>query len=407
MDYKWDIFIGYSGPDISDAQELYNLLNNRCRVFFAPECGERHKPFTDSIPEALNSSKIFIFLISSNNLGFLEDEIASAIDLYRKQGRPIFPVYLNGKPDRVVEMPFGLNRIPGYDEVIDGGITGIAEKILASLGDFGIQQPEKEIVPDLNPDWQTNSLQYKDRNLTAIELDRDVQWGNIVRSCKENMNTFFLIHGNSKQNLTLFLERIERFLSTETKLPHTVYRVPFKIEHSCPTCGAEWENHILHTLSSNSGEKTLVRHLYEKSYHKCLLLILGLQPLHDLKPLELQGIRDLITKSLPKILKKTKPRCAIRFLMAIDYDDQRDNTHKQIDDWGLEAEKKAEIQYVTIPEVTFPDWPEVETYLLNLRPRPDEITLNNIKKEFNTIKIDDKLTFQYLADRVIRYIGDI
>jgi hypothetical protein len=288
--------------------------------------------------------------------------------------------------------------------VVDGGITGISKKILDVLG---VQQPEKEIVHNPNPDCHTNSLQYYTRSITAIKLDRALQWDKIIRNCKESINTFFLLHGNSRQSLTLFLERIERFLSIEAKRPHTVYRVPFKIEHSEAKSGAEWENHILYTLSSNSEEGSLVEHLFQKSYDICLFLILGLQPLHDLKLIHLKGIKELITKSLPKILKETKPRNAIRFLMAIDYDDQGDNTHKQIKKWGLEVEKKTGIQYVTIPEVMFPIWQEVEDYLSDLRPPPDEITINNIKNEFEKIKKDDKVTFQFLADRLDRHTGDI
>jgi len=262
---------------------------------------------------------------------------------------------------------------------------------------------ERPIIPDNGHyfnDWEPT------RRLIAIKLDRASQWNKIIQSCTENMNTFFLLHGNSNQSLTLFIERIERFLMTEAKLPHTVYRVPFQIEHCSAISGAQWENHILHALSSKSEKGSVVHHLYQKSYHKCLLLILGLQPLHDLKKIHLKGIEELITESLPKILEKTKPRNAIRFLMAIDYDNHGDNTHKQIDDWGLKAEESKELQYVAIPEVKFPTWDEVKDYLLGLRPRPDEITVINIKKEFETIKKDDKLAFQILANALERHIGD-
>ena len=538
MNYKWDIFIGYPGPDITSAQELYELLSKRCLVFIDCECLALGASWMKSIPEALSSSRIYIFLISSYapKAYYLNEEIGIAIDQCREDKQKLLiPVYLNGKPDKRGDIPYGLWSIVGCDELTDGGISGISHKIIQGLDQLDIplpevsnEKPRKTIscsttdsfissrhqlaeflmknftipslilfieelpkgsdiiakLPDIENDKQefvfsvidtmihmdcldqaffdmltnrfklnskkinqlktyfiqdshkndsistttdknnpiclkneqestnehTNSLKhatFRSTLQTAINLDRTLQWMRVIQSCKEDMNTFFLLHGHSKQSLTLFLERIERFLTAEAKLPHTVYRVPFRIEHSRATSGAQWETHIRHALTSIQEKGTLAHHLYQKSQHQCLLLILGLRPLHDLDQLYLKGIEELITELLPKLLKKTRPLNAIRFLMAIDYDDQDDHTHQLIETWGLKAEETKELQYVALPEVKFPTWDEIKDYLLDLRPRPDKKNIQKVKKEFNEITTSDNLTFQYLADRLDRHIEDI
>ncbi len=535
MAYKWDIFIGYPGPDILIARQLYDLLKNRCRVFLDTECVLLGHSWMKIIQDALLASRISVFLISSSvpKAWYLNDEISLAIKLYREKKHLVIPVYLDGKPDQPEDSIYGLVNLAWCDALADGGVSGVSKKIIERLDELGIpavaskdsqvqnenmqqlasdhfimarnrlgsflqknfteqslknfveKEPDGKYIFDHIKGREYNKKEFveivvdlmirrscinqgffkrlsekfplclphikkvqqffiqekfhKDNNRdnkelkisevslpqtsegkifswekatirttlqTAIKLDRSSQWLKVVQTCKKDQNIFFLLHGHSRQSLGLFLDRIQHYLTVEARRPHIVCRVPFRIEHSRATSGAEWQNHISFALSK--GQKgTAIHHLYQASRHQSVLLILGLAPLHDLTGMQLEGIKELISITLPGLLEKTCALHPIRFLMAIDYDDPDDPTHKMIDEWGLEAEETNELTYVALQEVKFPTWDEVKDYLMELRPRPGNKLMEKIRKEFETMSSSEYATFQNLAERLDRHIGDI
>ncbi len=536
MTYKWDIFIGYPGPDILIARQLYDLLKNRCQVFLDCECILPGDSWMKMIQDALLASRISVFLISSSvpEAWYVNDEISLAVKLYREEKQRIIPVYLEGKPGRSEDFIYGLGTLACCDALADGGITGVSKRIIQILDKLGIQTIESnnsalqsenmalpgsdhfimirnqlgsflqknfteqslkdfiakepdgayifehikgreyskkefvEIVIDLmirrscinqdffkrlserfplclpdirkiqqyfvqekfhknmsnrenrQPETSGTSLLHTSDDKafslekatmrttlqTAIKLDRSSQWLKVVQACKKDQNIFFLLHGHSQQSLGLFLDRIQHYLSVEVQRPHIVHRVPFRIEFSRAASGADWQNHISYALSKGQ-EGTAVHHLYQASRHQSVLLIIGLAPLHDLSGVHLEGIKELISITLPGILGKTRALHPIRFLMAIDYDDPDDSAHMMIDEWGLEAEETSELIYVALQEVKFPTWDEVKDYLMELRPRPGNKLMTKIRKEFEAMSSSEYATFQNLAERLDRHIGDI
>lgn len=269
----------------------------------------------------------------------------------------------------------------------------------------GTEPPEPTALEDPTlATLPTRSSGMTARNVlgAALKLDRSPQWGRVIESCQREGNVIFLLYGHSRQGLGLFLDRLQYYLSEESRLPHRVFRVPFRLEHGSATSGAEWELHLAHALAPGEAG-TAADHLARAALHQGVLLILGTSPLHDLTTDHRHGLRDFLCESLPAILERARPASPVRFLLAVDYDREDDPLPDEIDRWALDAERSGVLDYVALQEVGFPSWEEVRAYLRNLRPRPDDATTQRIRVDFDTIVNSEVGTFQLLAERLDRH----
>jgi len=237
----------------------------------------------------------------------------------------------------------------------------------------------------------------------ALRLDRSTQWAKVLEACQRQRHAFFLLYGQSRQSLGLFLDRIHHYLTEESGRPHGVYRIPFRREHFFASSGAEWETHISYTLAPGQPG-TAATHIATAAQRQSLLLILGLRPLHRLTPEQENGLREFICENLPRMLESSLPANPVRTLIAVDFDEKADSLEPKIDRWALEVERRGVLDYCALSEVKFPTWEEVESYLRELRPRPTPEIISRIKDEFDDIISTEYTTFQQLAERLDRHL---
>jgi hypothetical protein len=255
---------------------------------------------------------------------------------------------------------------------------------------------------------------------TAHRLDRTTQWGQILDHCQRDEHSLFLLRGESRQGLGLFLERLNHYLAERVR-GSRVYNVPLRIEHERAESGADWERRISHALAPGR-RGTLIQHLANATATGGLFLILGLRPLHDLTPPQEEGLREFLTQTYPVRLFESHVRAPIRLLLPIDYEKPEDTFPARADAWALEGEHRhaamvasesngihrRRLQYVKLNPVGFPTWDEVMLHLESLRPRPSADIVDAIRKDFDVITAPGgSATFRELADRLDRRLGAI
>jgi len=117
--YRRDYFLSHSGADIEIAKRFKHALEPPAEVFLDKEDIAAGEVWSDALPKALQSSFVYVFLLSRNAEGsfYVGAEIDIAVSLLNanRQTRRVVPVYLNEKevppPDQV---PFGLGSIQGF-----------------------------------------------------------------------------------------------------------------------------------------------------------------------------------------------------------------------------------------------------------------------------------------------------
>lgn len=141
---SYDFFLAHAGPDAAQAERLYDLLSAEGTVFVDTKSVRLGDVWDHTIAEAQRSSRVTVVLVSANtDAAFYEqEEIATAIDMARKDSTKhrVVPVYLDTAPsDR---MPYGLRRLQGLKV---SGVTTLqqaAERLLALLREAGGRTPE-------------------------------------------------------------------------------------------------------------------------------------------------------------------------------------------------------------------------------------------------------------------------
>ena len=242
-----------------------------------------------------------------------------------------------------------------------------------------------------------------------MRLDRYPQWGGVENACKDAKEPLlFLLHGPRNQNVGLFVERIQHFLSQETGKHHVVSRVPFKLGEVTPRCGADWVRHLRFALGGEgSAEQLLAQAVREQA----LFLALGLRPL-DLSRLnedQQEGLREFIEESLPQLLQDARPRNEVRVLLAVDYANgllQEPPGVGVAKNWGRNAQETGALRFIPLPAIKLPDWDEVELYLAGVRPPPAQDIIAELKSEYEQLTSGQELSYQELASMIDRYLQD-
>ena len=108
--YQYDYFIAYAGPDGDAAQRLYDRLIVRGSVFLAT----RERPggaWDETIARAQRGLRATVVVLSARSREgyYLREEIAAAIDLYRRSRHHVVPFLL--EPLTSEQIPYGLLRL--------------------------------------------------------------------------------------------------------------------------------------------------------------------------------------------------------------------------------------------------------------------------------------------------------
>lgn len=241
----------------------------------------------------------------------------------------------------------------------------------------------------------------------ALQLDRSQQWTEMTDQCRTDESLMFLLHGDSRQSLVLFLDRVQYYLVEESAhKPHLAYRVPLEIQGSSALSGDEWLTHMSHALATLE-EGTLDDLLTKLTNQQALLLILGQSPLYNLTTEQKAGLRDLLVRSWPELLRRIAPRNPVRLLLPVDYDGDGDPVVDELDAWALQGEALGSFKYIKLMQVIFPSWDEVRSYLDNKRPRPAAGIVERIREEYDYLAKSKLGDFKQLSERLDRHLGDL
>ncbi len=403
---RYHFFIAYASPDWRQARKLYFHLQEELRdepdkVFFDRHQIQPGDTWPVRLSEALASSRAVVVLISSHTRAafYEQEEIARAIQRARQQpGRhTIIPVLLETLPEG---LPYGMSSLQVLDATRPSGL----ERVAVELVDWLAQQdaPEEKLSHH-----SLSRANYQALG-AASRLDRYPHWSRVLEENQRPGHVLFLLHGPRHQNVGLFVERIQRFLSREVETPHRVYRVPFSWEGITARCGADWLRHLRWTLGG-SGQAS--RLLQEAAREQAVFIILGLRPLdpHQFDEVQLTGLQELLEHELPSLLGEARPAHDVQVLLALDYDRESDPIPpliRQIDAWGRRAEQAGGLRYRPLRPVKMPTWEEVHDYIADHHSHTQDGTIDALKAEYQRLTSGRQFSYQELADVIDRYLQD-
>ena len=243
---RYDFFIAYATPDRQQARQLswnlqdeFRLLQDKaCQVFLDTQGVTLGVPWPTQLRDALKVSRVILVLVSSHTTEafYEQEEIARAIELARQHPKlhTVIPVLLERLPHGVASLPYGTGILQHKDATRAGGLERVAAEIVEWLtGQEDIDAPN---VPLSVANYQAFGA--------ALRLDRYPQWSGVLEATGRAGHMLFLLHGPRRQNVGLFVERIQRYLSSETRHPHRVYWVRFSWQGVTARCGADWLRHL-------------------------------------------------------------------------------------------------------------------------------------------------------------------
>ena len=135
--YTWDVFIAHAGKDASTAEQLYDMLHQKCRVFLDSRCLELGDNWDLKLPAAQEASFLTVVLISSNTekAYYQREEIAAAIDLARddEDKYRVIPIYLDQQGSKSKKVHYGLRLKHGLTVSEDLSLAQCADRLLDTL----------------------------------------------------------------------------------------------------------------------------------------------------------------------------------------------------------------------------------------------------------------------------------
>jgi hypothetical protein len=147
-DKKFDFFLAHAAKDRARAEELYELLQPKSRVFLDVRTLSDGTEWDRQIPEAQRSSSITVVLVSAHSADayYQREEVATAVELSRfdRSGHGVVPVYLDGIPTVRDWNFYGLRIRQGIDALRVGGLPRVAEQLLGVLGGEELRPPESQ-----------------------------------------------------------------------------------------------------------------------------------------------------------------------------------------------------------------------------------------------------------------------
>ena len=132
--YQWDFFIAHAGPDTPRAEELYDLLQDRARVFLDSRCIQLGDDWDATVQAAQKASFVTIVMVSSQSEAayYQRVEIAAAISMARKakDRHRVVPLFLDVDPSAESD-PYGLALKHGLRLSDKLSLSAAATRLLA------------------------------------------------------------------------------------------------------------------------------------------------------------------------------------------------------------------------------------------------------------------------------------
>ena len=138
--YKWDFFIAHAGPDRQAAEELYDCLQPRSRVFLDSRNLKLGDDWDIALPKAQRDSLVTVVLISSKTEAayYQREEIAAALGLARKDAERhrVVPVFLDRNAQNNESVPYGLTIKHGVTVSAQLSLKNVGQQLLDLISDL-------------------------------------------------------------------------------------------------------------------------------------------------------------------------------------------------------------------------------------------------------------------------------
>lgn len=137
---SWDVFVAYSSPDRSAAQQIVEALNPYLRVFVDYEQIRPGDEWDDVLRRAIASAHIVLALVSrrSERAFFEREEILRALDLSRATATTtvLIPLFLEGLSPNAPEVPYGLRPLQGIVVASTSNFEAVAHQVIQRLSEL-------------------------------------------------------------------------------------------------------------------------------------------------------------------------------------------------------------------------------------------------------------------------------
>jgi len=130
---EFSFFIAHAKDDADLARQLYHALQPDPCALDQVTVGPGSE-WQGTLADAQAASRVTVILLSRSvgSAYYLKEEIARAIDLMRREGHKVVPVFLDGFPKRSQDVPYGLYSLNGVDSR-KLGPRGVAEHLRSVL----------------------------------------------------------------------------------------------------------------------------------------------------------------------------------------------------------------------------------------------------------------------------------
>lgn len=148
----YDFFIAHAGKDKDKAETLRRILSERHEVFLDAKTLQGGDTWNEVLADSLKNSKVILFLLSKNshNAYYLHEEIARAIQHYRtdKKWYKIVPIYLDGFPNDISDVPYGLYQLHSLDLNQEKTYENICQKVIGYLAEIPSSKEDAVKIKD-------------------------------------------------------------------------------------------------------------------------------------------------------------------------------------------------------------------------------------------------------------------
>lgn len=263
---------------------------------------------------------------------------------------------------------------------------------------YGTEAAQQALHGEPRPRPQVNALLF---------LDRTAQYGRLLvgASRSRTQNRVLLVYGGPEQNLEWFVRRVEEFLQDDHATGCKVVNVPLRLNNVYAGTAADWGLHLKHALETHIDESSLPlpELIAQASERSPLFLSLvaednPLSVLGTLSARQRAGLRDFVTTVLPKLLTDSR-RTGITVLLPLEvrHSDGVADLRTEAQGWLQQAWHSDERTHDVLPEVRFPSWDDVASYLRSHHPPLNDLNevLKEAEKEY--AKFGQESTFEQLA----------
>lgn len=403
MSTTTDVFISFPGPKEDTANEIARLLESRGHTVFTSTKLPPHAKWNEEIPRRLEGARLCVVLVSRETVQahYQKSEVELAINRERTPGSRFMIVPVDLDEDRS-KRPFGLEVFKGID-ARNLDFERIAERISEALD---VKAPMPDVV---EPPIQTYGDLF---HAASLGVDRVNQWMPIVDLCRGRDSAIFLVPGERRQGLDLFLWRVRQHLADEAT-PHRFITIPLKDEHSHapPRSPDGWEHNVRVALARGAGRGGTAEDLLRDAARGGpLFLFLRNQPLAlaDFDAQEMEALERFLGGPFPALLESAARVSPVRVLIAIYADgcrssagDQRDGTMEERLDPVLDRRcRGGKIRYRRLMPLEPVTWDHLRDFLDARQPRPPERVYERVQRKFAEIQTRD-----HTYEELVRMLG--